>query len=192
MYCRGKPRSHSSGLRRDVLPNVGVCNLRWQAVGLRASPVLWNFVFERRRFRQFLPSLAEWCAVYWGKGGVDGRRLKGSGNGSFPPPPIFSPLVSCEGAHHSAANAVSERNPLRKITKHTSTNPFHTLFPRTPNGVRISLVLAPILTSPAPLRGALLRQDPYSLITAIGQAFGSVGVCYATHLHSRSLSLPQL
>ncbi|MBR4646878.1 MAG: hypothetical protein IKO75_07195, partial [Bacteroidales bacterium] len=33
------------------------------------------------------------------------------------PPPIFFPLVSYGGAHHSAANAVSERNLQRKITK---------------------------------------------------------------------------
>ena len=51
-----------------VIPNDSVRNLSWQAVGLRAPSVLWNFVFERRRFRQFLSSLAEWCAAYWVKG----------------------------------------------------------------------------------------------------------------------------
>ena len=44
-----------------------------------------------------------------------GREI--NGNGRFSPPPIFSPLVSYGGAHHSAANAVSERNLLRIITK---------------------------------------------------------------------------
>ncbi|MBR4646054.1 MAG: hypothetical protein IKO75_02945 [Bacteroidales bacterium] len=80
--------------------------------------VSWKFVFERRRFRQFLSSLAEWCTAYRGKGG---RRwaaaVKLQATATISPPPIFFPLVSYGGAHHSAANAVSERNLQRKITK---------------------------------------------------------------------------
>jgi len=79
--------------------------------------VLWKFVFERRRFRQLLSSLAEWCAAYWEIGEKMGGDRETSGNGSFSLPPIFSPLVSYGGAHHSAANAVSERNLLWKITR---------------------------------------------------------------------------
>ena len=39
-----------------------------------ASDCLRKFVFERRRFRQFLSSLAEWCATFKEKGEEDGRR----------------------------------------------------------------------------------------------------------------------
>ena len=51
---------------------------------------------------------------------VKGEKMGGGegacGSGAPFPPPIFS-LFSPGGAHHSAANAVSERNLLRKITK---------------------------------------------------------------------------
>ena len=89
--------------------------------------VLRKFVFERRRSRQFLSSLAEWCAAYRGKKGVcqksvlakiaiwlsESYKLKSAVFGTFDTPS----LVSYRGAHHSAANAVSERNLLRKVTK---------------------------------------------------------------------------
>ena len=39
-----------------------------------ALDCLRKFVFERRRFRQFLSSLAEWCATFKEKGEEDGRR----------------------------------------------------------------------------------------------------------------------
>ncbi len=119
-----------------VIPNDSVRNLSWQAVGLRAPSVLWNFVFERRRFRQFLSSLAEWCAAYWVKGRRWAAAVKFPATTVPPPPPIFSPLVSHGGTHHSAANAVNERNPLRETTKTRQRN-LSTPFPRTPNGVRI-------------------------------------------------------
>ena len=43
--------------------------------------------------------------------------MKLQATAAISPPPIFFPLVSHGGAHHSAANAVSERNLQRKITK---------------------------------------------------------------------------
>jgi hypothetical protein len=53
--------------------------------------------------------------------GKGGRRwaavVKLQATAAISPPPIFFPLVSYGGAHHSAANAVSERNLQRKITK---------------------------------------------------------------------------
>ena len=72
---------------------------------------------------------------HW-RNGVPHTREKGEkmggvrevpGNCSLSPPPIFSPLVSHGGTHHSAANAVSERNPLRETTKTRQRN--HSPFP---------------------------------------------------------------
>ncbi len=40
-------------------------NRRDEVEKIPVRPVLWYFVFEQRRFRQFLSSLAEWCAAYW-------------------------------------------------------------------------------------------------------------------------------
>ena len=61
-------------LRLLITDHYSLFTVSWQAVGLPGTTVLWKCVFERRRFRQFLPSLAEWCAAYRGKGGEDGRR----------------------------------------------------------------------------------------------------------------------
>ncbi|MDY6326209.1 MAG: hypothetical protein SPL47_02705 [Bacteroidales bacterium] len=45
-----------------------------------------KFVFEGGRFRQFLSSLAEWCATFKEKGGKKmGGGRETSGNGSYFP-----------------------------------------------------------------------------------------------------------
>ena len=60
----------------------------------------------------------EWCATFKEKGGKRWAAVvKLQATAAISPPPIFFPLVSYGGAHHSAANAVSERNLQRKITK---------------------------------------------------------------------------
>ena len=105
---------------KSILQNVQILAQKYKNSSFASMPqtVSWKFVFERRRFRQFLSSLAEWCTAYRGKGG---RRwaaaVKLQATATISPPPIFFPLVSYGGAHHSAANAVSERNLQRKITK---------------------------------------------------------------------------
>lgn len=69
--------------------------------------------------------------------GVKGEKMGGgrkvSGNGSFSPPPIFSPLVSHGGAHHSAEAVRQGGIPNSPVCA----------FPRA----------RPILPSPAPLTG---------------------------------------
>ena len=54
-----------------------------------------------------------------GKGGRWAAVVRLPATADFLPPPIFSPWVSYGEAHHSAANAVSERNLLRKGYKIT-------------------------------------------------------------------------
>lgn len=54
--------------------------------------VLEKSVFERRGFRQFLSSLAEWCSAHKGKGEKMGGGREASRNGRFPPAAHLLPL----------------------------------------------------------------------------------------------------
>ena len=80
--------------------------------------VFGKFVVKRRRFRELLSSQAEWCTMFGSKRGKKmGGGCKISGYGTFFPAAHLFPPSLADSAHHSAANVVSVRNPLRKITK---------------------------------------------------------------------------
>ena len=82
-HCRHQRPVCAAGENREAIPRGygGTCfpmSARAICAGrpevCRASPVLWNFVFECRRFRQFLSSLAEWCPAHGGQRGKGVRR----------------------------------------------------------------------------------------------------------------------
>ena len=76
----------------------------------------WRIKVVCRRFRWFLSSPAEWCILLWIKKGkkMDGGQ-KMSVNGTLYPAVHLFPLVIIDSVHHSAANAMSERNLKRHI-----------------------------------------------------------------------------
>ena len=76
----------------------------------------WRIEVISRRFRWFLSSPAEWCIFLWKK--VEKRWMAAKRCRSmvhFTPLSIFFPLAIIDSVHHSAANAVSERNLKRHI-----------------------------------------------------------------------------
>ncbi len=113
-----------------VIPNDSVRNLSWQAAGLRAPSVLWNFVFERRRFRQFLSSLAEWCAAYWVKGRRWAAAVKFPAT-TVPPAAHLLPFgLTRRYAPFRRERSERAESPPRNH-ENTPTKPFHPLLPHT-------------------------------------------------------------